>query len=163
MKNFAIAFNQGLNLQKKTPPAVSPSWSKSPSIDRRHDAACMQRRHLNLNSRKVEAQVSMWFSFSCLVQSLRAADILNFRMRALFKRPRRSSKNQTRSRPQSGRRRRNWQKRSRKIDINLKLLADGFPALMVENRFQALPETSNRRFSLAEISGTGLICDWQNF
>ena len=25
---------------------VSPSWSKSPSIDRRHDAACMQRRHL---------------------------------------------------------------------------------------------------------------------
>ena len=37
------------------------------------------------------------------------------------------------------------------------------PALMVENRFQALPETSNRRFSSAEISGTGLICDWQNF
>ena len=34
---------------------------------------------------------------------------------------------------------------------------------MVENRFQALPETSNRRFSSAEISGTGLICDWQNF
>ena len=65
----------------------------------------------------------------------------------------------------AGRRRRsmhtNWQKRSRKI--NLKFLAGGFPALMVENRFQALPEASNRRFSLAEISGTGLICDWQNF
>ena len=54
-----------------------------------------------------------------------------------------------------------WQKRSRKI--NLKFLAGGFPALTVENRFQALPETSNRRFSLAEMSGTGLICDWQNF
>ena len=97
--------------------------------------------------------------------SLRVADILNFRMRALFKRPRRSSKNQTRSRPQSGCRRRsmhtNWQKRSRKI--NLKFLAGGFPPLMVEKRFQALPETSNRRFSLAEISGTGLICDRQNF
>ena len=34
---------------------------------------------------------------------------------------------------------------------------------MVESRFQALPETSNRRFSFAEKSGTGLICDWQNF
>ena len=34
---------------------------------------------------------------------------------------------------------------------------------MVEIRFQALPETSNRRFSLAEILGTGLIFDWQNF
>ena len=93
------------------------SWSKSPSIDRRHDAACMQRRHSVNSSRKVEAQVSTWFSCFNL---MRAADILNFRMRALFKRPRRRSKNQTRSRPQSGRRRRSthtiWQKRSRKIN-----------------------------------------------
>ena len=50
LKNFAIAFNQGLNLQKKDT-TVSSSWSKSPSIDRRHDAASWQRRHL-----KVEAQ-----------------------------------------------------------------------------------------------------------
>ena len=106
------------------------------------------------------------FDLVLLLQSLRAADILNFRMRALLKRPRRSSKNQTRPghsrgvvggvRIRSGRNavaRSTWN------------FSGGFPvpALMVENRFQALPETSNRRFSSAEISGTGLICDWQNF
>ena len=55
----------------------------------------------------------------------------------------------------------NWQKRSGKI--SLKFLAGGFPDLMVEGGFQALPETSNIRFYFAEKSGTGLICDWQNF
>ena len=105
------------------------------------------------------------FDVVLLVQSA-AADILNFRMRALFKRPRRSSKNQTRSRPQSGRRRRSHMRiciRTGRNAVARSTWNGGFPALMVENRFQALPETSNRRFSLAEISGTGLICDWQNF
>ena len=161
LKNFAIAFNQGLNLQKRH---HHVSLVVKVTVDRSSSRCRMNAtKTLELELKK------SWTWSSSFDVVLRATDILNFRMRALFKRPRRSSKNQTRSRPQSGRRRRSmrrptnwqWQKRSRKI--NLKFLAGGFPALMVENRFQALPETSNRRFSLAEISGTGLICDWQNF
>ena len=165
LKNFAIAFNQGLNLQKRH---HRVSLVVKVTVDR-WSSRCRMNATKTLELELKKSWTWTWSSSFDVVRILRprAADILNFRMRALFKRPRRSSKNQTRSRPQSGRRRRsmrrptNWQKRSRKI--NLKFLAGGFPALMVENRFQALPETSNRRFSLAEISGTGLICDWQNF
>ena len=147
---------------KKTPPCLPRGQSHRRSI------VIMMRHASNEDTWTwTQEKLKLKFDVVLLPGSIfaGAADILNFRMRALFKRPRRSSKNQTRSRPQSGRRRRrmhtNWQKRSRKI--NLKFLAGGVPALTVENRFQALPETSNRRFSLAEISGTGLICDWQNF
>ena len=117
LKNFAIAFNQGLNLQKKTPPCLPRGQSHRRSIVVTMRHACNEALELELKK-----SWSLSFDVVLLLQSLRAADILNFRMRALFKRPRRSSKNQTRSRPQSGRRRRRsthtiQQKRSRKINL----------------------------------------------
>ena len=94
LKNFAIAFNQGLNLQKKTPTCLPRRQSHRRSI-------VVTMRHA---TKTPSLESSRSFDVVLLVQSLRAADILNFRTRALFKRPRRRSNNQTRSRPhaQSG-------------------------------------------------------------
>ena len=117
LKIFAIPFYPGLNLQKKTPPCLPLGQSHRRSI-------VVTMRHACNEDTWTQEKLKEWsssFDVVLLLQSLRAADILNFRMRALFKRPRRSSKNQTRSRPQSGRRRRsthtNWQKRSGKINL----------------------------------------------
>ena len=135
-KSSQFLSTRDLTCKKRHP--VSPSWSKSPSIDRRHDAACN------------EDTWSSSFDVVLLVHSLQTADILKFCIHAVFKRPWLSSENQKSSRPQSVGRRRCTKRQKSSGKITLKFLAGGFPASTAESRFQALPEISIRRFSFLQ-------------